>query len=92
MSTDDDDTCAASYGDLAARFSATLNVARADIESRDSSEVARAIVHLANTPAGTRPLRTIVPANPAADAINATVASVQSSVLTALGLSDLVKR
>lgn len=90
MSTADDDSCAASYGDLGERFSAALNTGRADIESRDSSEVARAIVHLANAPAGTRPLRTTVPANPAADAINGVSASIQSSVLTALSLSDLV--
>jgi len=37
---------------------------------------------------GTRPLRTTVPANPAADAINASVAPIQTAVIAALGLGD----
>lgn len=53
---------------------------------RDASVEAAATTILA---AGTRPLRTTVPANPAAEAINAAVASIQISVLAAFGLGDL---
>ncbi len=91
MTVADDDACAASYGDLAARLSDVMNAAHSDAETRDSSDIARAIVRLANAPAGSRPLRTTVPPNPAADAINGAVAPIQDAVLKALGLGDLLK-
>jgi NAD(P)-dependent dehydrogenase (short-subunit alcohol dehydrogenase family) len=85
----DDDVRTTSYGALATRFTNAVNAGRAGIETRDSADVARAIVRLANAPAGTRPLRTTVPANPAADAINAAVGPIQASVMNAFGLGDL---
>ncbi len=89
MAAADDDACTASYGDLAAKLSDAINAAHSDCETRDSADIARAIVRLANAPAGTRPLRTTVPANPPADAITAAVAPIQAAVIAALGLSDL---
>ncbi len=89
MTVADDDARTASYGDLAARLSDVMNAAHADSETLDPADVARAIVRLANVPAGTRPLRTTVPANPAADAINSAVAPIQTSVIAAFGLGDL---
>ncbi len=92
MTLADDDARTASYGDLAARLSDAMNAAHADVETRDSADVARAIVRLANAPSGTRSLRTTVPANPAADAINAAVAPIQTAVIAALGLGDLLPK
>lgn len=68
-----------------------MNAAHSDAESRDSNDIAHAIVRLANALAGSRPLRTTVPANPAADAINAMIAPIQEAVMKALGLGDLVQ-
>jgi len=52
--------------------------------------VARAILALANAPAGTRPLRTTVPADAATDAINGFTAPIQANVLEAFGLGELL--
>ena len=80
------------YGDVATTISGTINAALGGMaQSRDSADVARAIVALANAPAGTRPLRTTVPADEATDAINASTAAIQAKVIEAFGLGDLVR-
>jgi NAD(P)-dependent dehydrogenase (short-subunit alcohol dehydrogenase family) len=77
----DDAERAAAYSSLDAAnaaFSASLGE---QAQSRNPQEVADAILHVANLPAGSRPLRTSVPANPGVDAINAAVAPIQREIL-----------
>jgi NAD(P)-dependent dehydrogenase (short-subunit alcohol dehydrogenase family) len=89
----DDAARAESYGDLDAIIGGAIDAALGGVaKTRDSADVARAIVALANAPAGTRPLRTTVPADPATDAINAATAPVQAQVIEALGLGDLLPK
>jgi len=89
----DDDARTASYGDVAATLSGAVNGALAAVaQTRDSADVANAIVRLANAPAGTRPLRTTVPADPATDAINAAVGPIQTGIISAFGLGDLLPK
>ena len=64
----------------------------ASAEGRDPGEVATAILLLANAPAGTRPLRTVVPENPAVEAINAALAPIQRQLLESFGLEDLLPK
>ena len=59
---------------------------------RDSREVAEAIFDLAQRPAGTRPLRTTVPDNPAATSINETTAPIQREAIRAFGLEALLPK
>jgi NAD(P)-dependent dehydrogenase (short-subunit alcohol dehydrogenase family) len=91
--SDADDTARVeAYGDVATTISGTINAALGGMaQTRDSADVARAIVALANAPAGTRPLRTTVPADEATDAINASTAAIQAKVIEAFGLGDLVR-
>jgi NAD(P)-dependent dehydrogenase (short-subunit alcohol dehydrogenase family) len=89
----DDAACTASYGDWPALIGGAIQAALGGVaQGRDSADVAHAIVRLANLPAGERPLRTTVPADPATDAINAAVAPIQTGVVTALGLGDLLPK
>jgi len=77
----DDAERASAYSSLDAAnaaFSATLGE---QAQGRDPKEVADAILHVANLPAGSRPLRTSVPPNPGVDAINAAVAPIQREIL-----------
>ena len=88
----DDAARIASYGDvpaLAENVSAGLGAAAAE---RDAAEVARAILALANAPAGMRPLRTTVPADQATDMINAATAPVQRAVIEHFGLGVLLPK
>lgn len=55
-------------------------------------EVAQAIAALVAAPAGTRPLRTVVPAGSSAAAINAGVAPIQRATLEAFGLSAFLPK
>jgi NAD(P)-dependent dehydrogenase (short-subunit alcohol dehydrogenase family) len=86
--TPDDLERLASYGDVGKTFekigAAMASTAGAPIE------VAEAIVALVAAPAGSRPLRTTVPAGSPADAINAAAAPVQRAVLENFGLGALV--
>jgi NAD(P)-dependent dehydrogenase (short-subunit alcohol dehydrogenase family) len=59
---------------------------------RDSREVAEAIFALAQQPAGTRALRTVVPDNDGVAAINAAVAPIQRESITAYGLDALLPK
>jgi NAD(P)-dependent dehydrogenase (short-subunit alcohol dehydrogenase family) len=61
-------------------------------QGRDPREVARAIVALANAPAGTRRLRTPVPPGGAADEINLAVAPIQRAELEARGVGELLPK
>jgi NAD(P)-dependent dehydrogenase (short-subunit alcohol dehydrogenase family) len=88
----DDAARVASYGDLARyaeQVSAGLNETA---QGRDPQEVADAILRLANAPAGERPLRTVVPANAAVDAINAATAPIQREVIESFGLAALLPK
>jgi NAD(P)-dependent dehydrogenase (short-subunit alcohol dehydrogenase family) len=58
----------------------------------DSREVAEAIFALALQPAGSRPLRTIVPDDPSVAAINGAVAPIQHGLMTAFGLGALLPK
>jgi NAD(P)-dependent dehydrogenase (short-subunit alcohol dehydrogenase family) len=72
---------------LAAHIFGALTSAAA---GRDSREVAEAIFGLADAPAGSRPLRTPVPADPGVVAINAAVAPIQRGFLEDVGLGELL--
>jgi NAD(P)-dependent dehydrogenase (short-subunit alcohol dehydrogenase family) len=86
----DDSARVASYGDFT-RYSDVLTAAFAqEKEGRDAGDVARAVVHLAEMPAGERPLRTPVPENPALDVSNAAAASLQYEMLQRYGLQKLL--
>jgi NAD(P)-dependent dehydrogenase (short-subunit alcohol dehydrogenase family) len=89
--SDADDTARVeAYGDVATSIATAVNTALAGVaQTRDSADVARAIVALANAPAGSRPLRTTVPADDATDAINAAIAPIQTEIIEAFGLGDL---
>ena len=57
-------------------------------EGRDSADVATVILRLANAPAGSRPLRTSVPYDGEAEALNVAAESVQRNLLTRAGFAD----
>ena len=56
----------------------------------DPIDVARAMLKIAQTPEGGRPLRVSVPADAPSAHINAAVAPIQNGMLQALGLGDLL--
>jgi NAD(P)-dependent dehydrogenase (short-subunit alcohol dehydrogenase family) len=81
-----------SYGEVA-RYPERLNAGMAAaMAGRDPNDVALAIVRLANAPAGTRPLRTTVPTDGAAEAINASVGPIQHQVMQAFGFAELLPK
>jgi NAD(P)-dependent dehydrogenase (short-subunit alcohol dehydrogenase family) len=80
----DDAACIASYGDVARVAAGQAARVEAGSVGRDPNDVARAILQLANAPAGTRPLRTVVPNHPAVDAINAALAPIQAKIIEAM--------
>jgi NAD(P)-dependent dehydrogenase (short-subunit alcohol dehydrogenase family) len=82
--TPDDAERLASYGEVGKTFD-KIGAAMASTAGA-SIEVAEAIVGLVTAPAGSRPLRTPVPAGSPADAINAAAAPVQRAVLERFGL------
>ena len=88
----DDTARSESYGATAQRFFKAINSFATSAEGRDPADVARAILHLANTPAGQRPLRTTVPTEPSTDQMNANAAAVQVGVLSQMGLDDLLPK
>jgi NAD(P)-dependent dehydrogenase (short-subunit alcohol dehydrogenase family) len=81
----DDTERLASYGDVGNTFDAIG--ARMVANAGDAIDVAEAIVALVAAPAGTRPLRTPVPAGSPAEAINERTAPIQRAVLEAYGLT-----
>jgi len=84
----DDTARVASYGEVAKTFDAIA--AGLAGTTRDPIEVAEAIVALVALPAGTRPLRTPVPGESPAAAINAAAAPIEQAVLEAYGLGHLL--
>ncbi len=84
----DDTARVEAYGDTANAFGA-LGEAMGS-SAGDPAEVASAIRALAARPAGTRPLRTVVPADAPATAINAAIAPIQRSIVEAYGLGALL--
>lgn len=90
-----DSSRAPGYGPLA-QLPEQLAAGLAGMLSGDSAPnpqaVADAIVRLIDTPAGTRPLRTVVDAHPeGAEAINQVCAQVQAGAMTGMGLDGLLK-
>jgi NAD(P)-dependent dehydrogenase (short-subunit alcohol dehydrogenase family) len=83
---------AAAYDGLS-KYRDILNAGLAKAaQGRDPSEVAHAIVALANAPAGSRPLRTTVPAGGAAEKINAAVAPIERAELEARGVGEMLPK
>jgi NAD(P)-dependent dehydrogenase (short-subunit alcohol dehydrogenase family) len=80
----DDAACIASYGESAKLAEGTAARVEAGSAGRDPNDVATAILRLANAPAGSRPLRTIVAGNPAVEAINAALAPIQAQIIAAM--------
>jgi NAD(P)-dependent dehydrogenase (short-subunit alcohol dehydrogenase family) len=80
----DDAACIASYGEQAKLAAAQAARVEAGSVGRDPNDVARAILQLANAPAGTRPLRTLVAGNPAVEAINAALAPIQAKIIESI--------
>jgi NAD(P)-dependent dehydrogenase (short-subunit alcohol dehydrogenase family) len=88
----DDSARIASYGENARHAEDRVAAILASSEGRDPNDVALAILRLANAPAGSRPLRTVVPDNPAVDAINAATAPIQRGLIESLGLDHLLAK
>jgi NAD(P)-dependent dehydrogenase (short-subunit alcohol dehydrogenase family) len=89
----DDAARVAAYGGEIAKLEAQLNEGLGQsAKERNPQEVADAILRIANAPAGERPLRTPVPANPAVDAINAATAPIQRELIKALGFESLLAK
>jgi NAD(P)-dependent dehydrogenase (short-subunit alcohol dehydrogenase family) len=86
----DDAERLASYGDVAKTIDRVGTALAARLGKQ--GEVAEAIAALVNLPAGTRPLRTPVPAGSATTAINEASAPIQRGLLEAFGLSDLLAK
>ena len=84
----DDPERLASYGDVA-KLVGKVGAGLAASAGK-SSDVAEAIVALVLLPAGTRPLRTVIPRTAPAEKINELIAPIQRSVLESFGLGDLL--
>lgn len=59
-------------------------------DAGDPNEVADAVLELVKLPAGTRPLRTVVPADHPTAAINASVAPIQRGIIEHFGFRELL--
>jgi NAD(P)-dependent dehydrogenase (short-subunit alcohol dehydrogenase family) len=89
----DDAARVASYGDDVAKYNDVLTAGLiASSQGRDPGEVADVILRLAEAPAGTRALRTTVPAGDVAAEINAAVAPIQRAAMADRGLGDLLPK
>jgi NAD(P)-dependent dehydrogenase (short-subunit alcohol dehydrogenase family) len=89
----DDAARVVAYGSSAAKMEEQLTAGLTEsAKERDPQEVADTILRIANAPAGARPLRTPVPANPAVDAINAATAPIQREFMRALGFESLLPK
>lgn len=83
----DDEARAATYGELAAKPG---ELAAGFVDgARNPQDVADAIVALAQSEAGTRPLRRIVGDASSAGPMNAAIAPIQRAILTRLGMDGL---
>jgi NAD(P)-dependent dehydrogenase (short-subunit alcohol dehydrogenase family) len=89
----DDAARVASYGDDVAKYNDVLTAGLiASSQGRDPGEVADVILRLAEAPAGTRALRTTVPADDVAAEINAAIAPIQRAAMADRGLGDLLPK
>ena len=88
----DDGARAAAYEGLSEYRDALNASLMANAQGRDSADVARAIVALANAPAGSRPLRTTLPPGGAAADINAAVGPIARAELEARGGGGLLQK
>jgi len=88
----DDTARVAAYADIAHFNDVLTNGLIKASEGRDPGEIADVILQLANAPAGTRPLRTTVPAGAEAEAINDVIAPLQREALIGRGLGDLLPK
>jgi NAD(P)-dependent dehydrogenase (short-subunit alcohol dehydrogenase family) len=92
ITTSDDEARAHDYDGLA-NYRELLNASlQKNAAGRDPGDVARAVLALANAPAGSRPLRVVVPAGGAAEEINAAIAPIQRTELIARGVGDLLPK
>jgi NAD(P)-dependent dehydrogenase (short-subunit alcohol dehydrogenase family) len=91
-SSADDAARIADYGEVAAWASATPTRIAERAQGTDPGDVARAIVALAEAPAGRRPKRTVVADNPGVDAINAAIAPIQHAAAASLGIEALLPK
>jgi NAD(P)-dependent dehydrogenase (short-subunit alcohol dehydrogenase family) len=80
----------ASYGAVAKYIGNVAKGLAASAEGRSANEVAQAIVNLANAPAGTRPLRTLVGGMPQVAEINEHAAPLQRSIIENFGLGEML--
>jgi NAD(P)-dependent dehydrogenase (short-subunit alcohol dehydrogenase family) len=87
MTAADDTTCLASYGDVGKVFDQLGAGMAESAQGRSVADIGDAILRLAKAPAGSRPLRTIVPENEHAQAINDRTAPIQRAVLSDFGLA-----
>jgi NAD(P)-dependent dehydrogenase (short-subunit alcohol dehydrogenase family) len=81
------------YGPLAAlrdNFTAHFSELFGSANPPRTQDVADAILHLIESPAGTRPLRTVCGMDFGANAVNGQIAPVQAEVLRALGMGQMV--
>ncbi|HEV3087937.1 MAG TPA: SDR family oxidoreductase [Candidatus Elarobacter sp.] len=88
----DDTEREAAYSEVTPLAANVFGALAASAAGRDSREVAEAIYALVQQPAGTRPLRTLVPHNPAAGAINDAVAPIQRGTLESFGVGELLPK
>jgi NAD(P)-dependent dehydrogenase (short-subunit alcohol dehydrogenase family) len=86
----DDEARAASYGAVGNYLGNIASGLAASSEGRTANEVAQAIIALANAPAGTRPLRTLVGGMSQIAEINEHAAPLQRSILENFGLGALL--
>jgi NAD(P)-dependent dehydrogenase (short-subunit alcohol dehydrogenase family) len=89
----DDTARAAAYGDEFSAYAGKVFGGLSDQSiGRDPQDVADAILRLANSPAGTRPLRTVVPADGVVEVINTAIAPIQRSLIERFGLDELLPK
>jgi NAD(P)-dependent dehydrogenase (short-subunit alcohol dehydrogenase family) len=86
----DDEARVAAYGAVGNYIGNIAAGLAASAEGRTANEVAQAIIALANAPAGTRPLRTLVGGMPQVAEINEHAAPLQRSILENFGLGALL--
>jgi len=89
----DDLARVSSYGAEVARYAAGATARIAErAQGQDPADVARVILRLANAPAGTRPFRSVTPANPLVEAINAAVEPLQRVAVESLGIDAILPK
>jgi NAD(P)-dependent dehydrogenase (short-subunit alcohol dehydrogenase family) len=82
-----------SYGEeLVAHGAAAADRIIQRAQGNDPKDVATLVLRLAKTPAGTRPFRSVVPANPAVEAINAATEPIQRQVVESMGIPALLPK